>query len=793
MAFQGPPAAKSPALPPLAVATPAAGGGVASAAAPVSPACPCNDTAPSTSNCTTLRDAGNCFAAWAVAQAEWGKCAEGWMLGQCQESCDRCTCGAANATAPAPPLAGASPSPEPSPAAPGASPSPPAAATPAAAPPAPPAAAPAAAAASGTATGTGVTQGVTQDELLRPLFSSLGGTGTSAGGAQPAAGSAGSCRTDVINFVRGAPDLTLYLSLAVLTGYHEASLSSPDLAVTLLLPTDAAFRAFLQEQGLTPATIYAYTPQLESVLAYHTLLQPLRRAMPIGGAAWSGLPRVATWAAWRALAGSYADLARSGTAGMQLPTALPGSTLRPTPVNATSLRLEGPYNFASLVRANLLLCKTVVHVVDAVLMPARALPQVLPYPQAVGGLHQDGAAAGGQPVPGSSGGAPATAPGAPPAPGAQPTCARSLADIIATNPQLTVLRTTLGLSGWNLTDPRLNLTMFAATDTAQQISLASLLQPGQEEIQKVLGEAARDSRLLHAGISYGMVVGEGGLSAEQLSQLAGEQLPTLFPGHFLSVGEPEDQSAPAAVEGEVYNVTADVVESIRTCGGSGAPGVTGVWSNASGALAVAATGASPATPGTVALPGAPPVAAPPPGAPAPTDGGALGVLLGGSPGVATSPGTVALPLPSPQPAAPAAPAPPAPPPASPAPQPPLLTAAAPQPPAGGACVTLRTFVETQPQLFARVAQLVTQFGWDVVPSAGNTTYLVPTDSALNAFLARVSPATAEALLLSRRALSALAAYHMLDGVYSSLHFQLWALRSQQFGPGAAAVLQAATR
>ena len=34
---------------------------------------------------------------------------------------------------------------------------------------------------------------------------------------------------------------------------------------------------------------------------------------------------------------SYADLARSGTAGMQLPTALPGSTLRPTPVNATSV------------------------------------------------------------------------------------------------------------------------------------------------------------------------------------------------------------------------------------------------------------------------------------------------------------------------------------------------------------------------------------------------------------------------------------------------------------------------
>ena len=48
---------------------------------------------------------------------------------------------------------------------------------------------------------------------------------------------------------RSAPDLSLYLSLAVLTGWQHAFLSNASLAATLLLPTDDALRAFLQQQA----------------------------------------------------------------------------------------------------------------------------------------------------------------------------------------------------------------------------------------------------------------------------------------------------------------------------------------------------------------------------------------------------------------------------------------------------------------------------------------------------------------------------------------------------------------
>jgi len=84
-------------------------------------------------------------------------------------------------------------------------------------------------------------------------------------------------------------------------------------------------------------------------------------------------------------------------------------------------------------------------VIDTVLMPAREVQQVLPYQYAVGGVQQQG-------QPGAAGLAqPATTPGAPqpgiPAPEPVPACYPSLAAAIAGNPQLSVERTTLGLSG----------------------------------------------------------------------------------------------------------------------------------------------------------------------------------------------------------------------------------------------------------------------------------------------------------------------------------------------------------
>jgi hypothetical protein len=75
----------------------------------------------------------------------------------------------------------------------------------------------------------------------------------------------------------------------------------------------------------------------------------------------------------------------------------------------------------------------VVHVVDAVLMPTRSLQQVLPYTQAVGGLQ---AAGTGQPI----GPPPSAKPG-------QPACYPSIAAAVNANPQLSIFKTVLGLSG----------------------------------------------------------------------------------------------------------------------------------------------------------------------------------------------------------------------------------------------------------------------------------------------------------------------------------------------------------
>lgn len=66
----------------------------------------------------------------------------------------------------------------------------------------------------------------------------------------------------------GAPDLTLFLSLAVLTGWQAAHLANSSLAATLLVPNDDAIRAFLQDQagvGGTAGTRYRRYPAGASV------------------------------------------------------------------------------------------------------------------------------------------------------------------------------------------------------------------------------------------------------------------------------------------------------------------------------------------------------------------------------------------------------------------------------------------------------------------------------------------------------------------------------------------------
>lgn len=75
------------------------------------------------------------------------------------------------------------------------------------------------------------------------------------------------------------------------------------------------------------------------------------------------------------------------------------------------------------------LCPAVVHVIDAVLLPAHSIQYVLPYDQAVGGLQTS---------------SPPALPGQQPGPTG---CFASLADAIAATPQLSIAKTTLGLTG----------------------------------------------------------------------------------------------------------------------------------------------------------------------------------------------------------------------------------------------------------------------------------------------------------------------------------------------------------
>lgn len=112
--------------------------------------------------------------------------------------------------------------------------------------------------------------------------------------------------------------------------------------------------------------------------------------------------------------------------------------------------MAGPYNAGTLQRANLLACGTIIHVVDTVLLPSRSLQSTLPYTLAVGGVagQQPGGGGGAAPAqPGAAPGANGTPGGAAGAGGQQSACYRSIEQAIAATPQLSILRTTLGLSG----------------------------------------------------------------------------------------------------------------------------------------------------------------------------------------------------------------------------------------------------------------------------------------------------------------------------------------------------------
>ncbi|EFN50979.1 hypothetical protein CHLNCDRAFT_141629 [Chlorella variabilis] len=178
-------------------------------------------------------------------------------------------------------------------------------------------------------------------------------------------------------------------------------------------------------------------------------------------------------------------------------------------------------------------------------MPARTLQQVLPYSVAVAGLQPPSAFVPAAAPPGAAPGA-ARAAAVPAEAAGQPTCFPSIAAAIDGTPQLSILRTLVEVSGWNFLNPAQNVTLFAVGDAAQQLAIAGYFEPGREELQQLLGEVARDTRLLHASLAYAIAVGAGGLSLADLHQ-----------------------EGAVGVAGEWGNTTAAIVQpDIRTCGGS---------------------------------------------------------------------------------------------------------------------------------------------------------------------------------------------------------------------------------
>eukprot|EP00887_Chlorella_sp_A99_P000538 scaffold17.g538.t1 len=382
-------------------------------------------------------------------------------------------------------------------------------------------------------------------QLVQPLYAAVGTSGvpTTARPSMSRAPSPPPCKTDLLNYLRSGQDTTLFLSLGLLTGWLQRNLSAPTLAGTLLLPTDTAISDFLTAQGISPDDLVSSADQLESVLAYHWLPKPL----------------------------TYADLARSPP-GALLPTGLPGSFLAVLPLNATALQLVGAASSADIVRANILVCTTVVHFIDAVLQPAPRLDQAIanlsginltdptlsnttvfaiadPALQLVLGQSAQTVlgplrSMNGQAVPSVdptwnvivSVRPNTTDPQAPPLVYVRAADASLVGIWVRSSGasdagQAVITRGDLGMAGLNLSDPGFsNFTLFAPLDAAIQRSIA------KDELSRVPGgqipNAQANGRVVAALISFVLVPEH--LTLEQLRAMGNNtELPTLLEGQDL--------------------------------------------------------------------------------------------------------------------------------------------------------------------------------------------------------------------------------------------------------------------
>ncbi|GAB4823712.1 hypothetical protein N2152v2_010758 [Parachlorella kessleri] len=553
------------------------------------------------------------------------------------------------------------------------------------------------------------------------------------------------CRTDVINFARASGDVDLFLSFAAVAGWL-GNLSDPQLAITLLIPTNDAINAFMAEQGLDTRSMLANLGKLKAVVAYHVVPRPL----------------------------AYIDLISQTR---PLATYLPGATLSARLLSPTEVEVQAAHNSARLLRSNLLLCRTVVHVIDRVLMSAANIQFVMPYDLALQGIST--------PPPSSL------------RPGQAP-CAPSIADILRSHPNLSLATVLLQLGGWMdaLADPALNVTLFAPNDQALLQGTAQLLQPGRQLDQKAMGEVIRSTPLLHLAGEYMLVPGAGGLSLTELQGLEGEWVATENPNHDLEVVVMEGEAGEGqgvGIMGDVGNTTARVVEGdLVTCGGSVVHVVDAsvtanytrqeieaevgplpeiVWQAAGQdsppqaggqpspspppppAYLSAAAPAAPAAVSTVSSPAATVAAASAPSGLSSTPTG----ISGQQPSLASlsAAGVLASPPTGPSPSS--------------FPAPPASTAAAANASTdgpGGGCVPALQLYQTAPEFQGFWNLILASKVQDLAPKNATTpttqlTALAPLNSAVNSFLSGLDDRNRAALLASPRAVVALLAYHAI--------------------------------
>ncbi|GAB4816163.1 hypothetical protein N2152v2_003209 [Parachlorella kessleri] len=340
------------------------------------------------------------------------------------------------------------------------------------------------------------------------------------------------CRADVISLLRASGDLDTYMILLALTGWLK-NVSEPGLAATLFIPQNSAIDAFMAQQGFSLPQLFGELGRLKSLVAYHMLPQPL----------------------------SYTDLLRQGG---PIPTDLPGSSVTVTQGPGGALVVQGGSGTANIVRTNILLCSTVVHVIDTVLTPTARLQFIMPYDMAVQGVEaQDTPATG---LPGQA-------------------CAHSLADIVRQVvhvgimhdlqrevPNLSVLPVYLSMADWDkqLQDPGWNVTLIMPADQVFSVAAAFLLQPGVADARQVLLALASswtNTPYLHEGGKYFFL--QGGLSVNDLKGQEGDPIPTMFQGQGATVIPlPTDDGEGVGIQYEGHNMTLPITQEYTTCGGA---------------------------------------------------------------------------------------------------------------------------------------------------------------------------------------------------------------------------------